>query len=378
MATLKEFFNARKGKLVAGVLDSYKDKGYWYNDFTYVVTPEKAAVPAHVYMHNWCLNNGRRNATIWVNTMGDYDWLNTYGTYFTVLPDHYREAGYKLDNTYPLTGGSLYLNDTFTQTTLGPEPGLSGLYAQEIAETDNKGLNRARRYYMLASYCLLAKANDFTHRGIEVNNLVGAILVSDSGKILSFGVNTGQYRHAEVNTLLNYFRRTGETTLPAKSTLFSTLKPCLMCSTYIERSLPGDSPTLVWFGQMDPGPAGSAKAEVSKAFDSGKGNKPVKVPTVRNFKGRMIHEKVDISGQLEQEFGSDGRRLAAASWTKQSTQAKKLFQGSLTAMEGKMTKDRSTKTGEGRIGPATLEEDSQRTKQKVLAYLRPWVEGGFK
>ena len=73
---------------------------------------------------------------------------------------------------------------------------------------------------------------------------IGSLLVSEDGEVLSWGVNDGSYRHAEVNTLVNYYlKNPGASRLPKRSVLFTTLKPCAMCSTYIKESwdAPGEA-----------------------------------------------------------------------------------------------------------------------------------------
>lgn len=118
--------------------------------------------------------------------------------------------------------------------------------------TKEKGLHRALRYYMLAAYSVLGKCFGGSYnRG----NYIAALMVDDSGKILSYGINSGWYHHGEVNMLLNYFAANSASgKFPANSIIFSTLTPCLQCATYLESTRPGES--IIFMGQPDTGGKG--------------------------------------------------------------------------------------------------------------------------
>lgn len=127
-----------------------------------------------------------------------------------------------------------------------------------------------------------------------------------------------------------------------------------MCSAYIKKSLPDSEPTRVWYGQFDPGPSGSSPilGGLSKSFHGTATNTPVEV-------GKPgADAKVGISSELEAEF-SKVYRQAAAAWTKSSVEAKALFAEAYAKLEHKSGKKRDD-------GP----------KAKVLAHLKPWVDGG--
>nr|WP_276599166.1 Bd3614 family nucleic acid deaminase [Nannocystis sp. SCPEA4] len=87
-------------------------------------------------------------------------------------------------------------------------------------------------------------------RSMDGHN-IGAILVTNGGQVLSWGLN--QYNvnhtfHAEVNTLQSYWKRTGAA-VPDGSVLFTTLKPCKMCAGMIQHA----GVRRTYMGQDDPG-----------------------------------------------------------------------------------------------------------------------------
>jgi tRNA(Arg) A34 adenosine deaminase TadA len=143
-------------------------------------------------------------------------------------------------------GGGLFqaakdLRDHPTSYKTGPK-----LHTQE------KGLHRALRYYMLAAYSVLGKCFGGSYnRG----NYIAALMVDDSGKILSYGINSGWYHHGEVNMLLNYFAANAASgKFPSNTVIFSTLTPCLQCATYLQSTRPDDS--IIFMGQPDTGGKG--------------------------------------------------------------------------------------------------------------------------
>jgi tRNA(Arg) A34 adenosine deaminase TadA len=124
-----------------------------------------------------------------------------------------------------------------------------------------KGLARALRYYMLAAYSLVDISAAEGYEGLK--NFVGALLVSDQGQILAAGINTGSFRHAEVNMLLSYFRNNpAATKIPENSVIFSTLTPCKGCTGYL--TVAKSSNCLIYFGQPDTGKDGKFGNTISK------------------------------------------------------------------------------------------------------------------
>jgi tRNA(Arg) A34 adenosine deaminase TadA len=154
-----------------------------------------------------------------------------------------------------------------------PLPG-GGLYAAAAAakkdlvlteESRAKGLTRALRYYMLAAYSLIDISAAEGYEGL--NNYVGALLVSDQGKILAAGINTGSFRHAETSMLLSYFRKNPTATkIPESTVIFSTLTPCKGCTGYLNAAKSVNC--RIYFGQEDTGKLGKAGAKISSQLSS--------------------------------------------------------------------------------------------------------------
>jgi tRNA(Arg) A34 adenosine deaminase TadA len=125
-----------------------------------------------------------------------------------------------------------------------------------------KGLQRALRYYQLAAYALVARANTQA----PLDKLVGAILVNDVGNILAWGANAGGWRHAELNLIRAWHRRHNATTLfDDRTMLFSTLTPCGQCSCALADAKPARCE--LYYGQVDDGDLGSIGREISAEFD---------------------------------------------------------------------------------------------------------------
>ena len=147
-----------------------------------------------------------------------------------------------------LVGKSLY--DTALALKNGGDP------AKSTGEA--KGLERALRYYMLATYSLLDTLA-IAGKADQVGNYVAAMLVGQDGNILAAGINVGKFMHAEVSLLLSYFlAHKGESHLPEKSLVFSTLTPCMQCTKFLMESR--SAKTLMYFGQMDKGDFGNIGA----------------------------------------------------------------------------------------------------------------------
>ncbi len=122
----------------------------------------------------------------------------------------------------------------------------------EKVHTREKGLHRALRYYMLAAYAVLGKCAQSNYDG---GNYIAALLVDDSGRILSYGVNSGWFHHGETNMLLNYFRANSAAgKFPSNTIIFSTLTPCKQCSKYLQDTRPAES--VIFIGQEDTGSRG--------------------------------------------------------------------------------------------------------------------------
>ncbi|WP_109476833.1 hypothetical protein [Paraburkholderia sp. C35] len=149
----------------------------------------------------------------------------------------------------PLPDGGLYAAAAGLTKDLDLPPG-----------SRKKGLARALRYYMLATYSLVDISSAESYEGLK--NYVGALLVSDQGQILAAGINTGSFRHAEVSMLLSYFRNNPTATkVPENSVIFSTLTPCKGCTGFL--SVTKSSNCVIYFGQEDTGKDGRVGKKIS-------------------------------------------------------------------------------------------------------------------
>ena len=267
-----------------------------------------------------------------------------------------------------LVDGQLDHWKQFSLDKLGPKPGLTGL-GEEIVPVS---VSKARRIYMLATFCILKKFGLIdTHRTGGHN--IGAILVSGQGQVLSWGVNTGEFRHAEVNTIINYFRLNPTAKrLPAKSVLFSSLKPCLMCSSLVKEAWHADGEPRVWYGMMDEGGSGSTPllGDWSKEFKpadieldvwellspTGTLDSAIKTAGTKPVNVTKDGRKVDLYAELTATLGTKPSRTSAADWVDESADVLKLIDAALLKFSGKAGKVRED-------GPM----------KQVLAHLKPFV-----
>lgn len=106
---------------------------------------------------------------------------------------------------------------------------------------------------------LFMDQNRRTRFNLPDGNPIACILVSNTGEILSWGVNTtlgkekDPIRHAEVNAVGAYFlKHPDKTHLPENSVLFTSLKSCHMCAGIIYDSKKSEFPIEVKYAQTDP------------------------------------------------------------------------------------------------------------------------------
>lgn len=237
------------------------------------------------------------------------------------------------------------------------------------AENSRKrGLQRALRYYMLASYALIDISREESFKGLK--NYVGALMVSDTGKILAAGINTGSFRHAEVSLLISYFRNNPlATSIPTDCVIFSTLTPCVQCTRYLEESM--SSPrNMIYFGQTDTGkdgkvgmrisdrladktkaPQGRVKGELTGALKQMEddGVEENDSPVVCLATTGAVH-KVKMAAGLS---GCMGGGSIATSIGK-SADAKKVIAGASEALIHKMLKERTGGNAETDVKQAAL------------------------
>jgi pyrimidine deaminase RibD-like protein len=361
MATIGSFFGGKSTKYVAAQQHNKTGDLYYYEADS--LTP----IPPSVYV--WAYTSGR-DLAVFKEIMTNYpvSWVNTYSPWEGDYRRWERE-----DYVKTISLASLYAKnwDQFDLKGLGAKPGLTALYADTLSYAES----RARRAYMLAAFCILKKHGRKTYHKSEGHN-IGSLLVGNDGEILSWGVNTGGFCHAEVNTILGYFAKNPTADrLPAKSTLFTTLKPCLMCSTLIKNTQNTGSDAKIWFGMIDEGKQGGTPLLGDKAneFDGEdvvdldvwellsekgtldtaiqvSGSKRVEVPGAKG--------KFDLTDSLNKSGGGHkARHMSAADWVDKSDEVWKLVEASVNKLKGKIDKpDRDD-------GPM----------KRTLEYLKGWA-----
>lgn len=130
-----------------------------------------------------------------------------------------------------------------------PAPGVD-MTRENKSSTDASGINQhdgfhtIHRLYMAAAFALLNK----TYTGGR--SAVLALIVSKDGEIISWGRKDPDQStlHGEVIAIERYGKR-----LPKDCRIYSTLKPCKMCSALVWHMSGGDC--KVFHGQHDPGQA---------------------------------------------------------------------------------------------------------------------------
>ncbi|MEJ8856275.1 hypothetical protein WKW79_16970 [Variovorax robiniae] len=208
----------------------------------------------------------------------------------------------------------------------------------------DKALERALRYYTLAAYAVISRAR---YKSTMLGNYVGAILVSDSGRILAWGFNSSGFHHAEVNLMLAYFTaKPGEPKLPANSVVFSSLTPCQQCAKLLETAR-GES-NSIFYGQFDSGDFGKAGAATSAKIDAV--TKPVSVgpKASRTF----------VAGKLDTEVAK--KNIAAK--IGESEVAKSLIDSTFDEIGRRSSKDRK------------LDDEVQTMKAAVLKHIKETVD----
>ena len=288
----------------------------------------------------------------------------------------------------PFPSGGLFeaakkLNDSPTAISYKTENKADKVHTKE------KGYHRALRYYMLSAYALLGKC---VESNSGVGNYIAALLVSDKGEILSYGVNSKGFHHGEVNMLLNYFRsRPGEKTFPEKSIIFSTLTPCKQCAKYIHETRPNDY--VVFMGQRDTGSAGSAGERAPYRF---KFLKSLTDPIMNvEVKPLFKFEEVEVTKPVANFWA----KTTTVQTVKESVKVEAGFEKKHTALEAamelQMTKTKSDSSVAEKIGEKcqtllhqssmtlahkfqkerTAQKDQEDNKIKVaaLAYLNDWM-----
>ncbi len=341
--------------------------GKW--NFYYEVSGNPS-LPAAVYLFD---SPARGNLTVYTNVLRPH-WLYTYmdgpldsidtrlgpSSIVADKPVQLKRQTLKLvageGGEGPLKNGGLYaaaekliVNKTNSGRLLSYKKG-----RQRNVRSEQKGMNRALRYYMLAAYALLGKG---IGQGYGEGKYISALLVSDKGKILSWGMNSNvtgdNFHHGEVNMLLNYFATSkGQSTLPKNCVVFSTLTPCQQCADYLQTVRANH--TYIFMGQKDGGRMGSAgEASADYLRDL---TDPVRVVNKKGFEEGV--EAYPIDASLAQSV--KGKNGTAASrigkWCSNELTA------SVDTLNRKGAKDRNENLNE------------QQVKVQVLGYLNNWLK----
>lgn len=93
-------------------------------------------------------------------------------------------------------------------------------------------------------------------RLFQYNRPVAAVLVSRSGELLEWALNTNAVNktlHAELNLVQSYYRK-HQAKLPAGAKLYATLKPCKMCAAMVADAAEDMRTLEVVYAEDDPGP----------------------------------------------------------------------------------------------------------------------------
>lgn len=348
MATIGNFFNNKsRKKYIAAQQDKKTGKIYYFESDT--LTPLPPSVYVWAYTSGNKINVFREIMTNYPNT-----WVNTYATWEWPYGKYGNEEYVGLT---PIKSLCKKPWDKFSLDGLGAKPNLGSLYDDTSSYADS----RARRVYMLAAFCILKKHGRVNYSRTNGHN-IGSILVSDDGEVLSWGVNTGGFCHAEINTLIGYFAKNPDKTkLPSKSVIFTTLKPCQMCSTLIKNTENLGSNLKAWYGMVDEGKQGGTAllGKNANEFDGediidldvfelmseeGSLDSAIKVTGTKrvNVPSRGP-TKVDLTDKLNKSGGGHKRRhMSAADWVDNSDEVWRLVESAVTKLQGKIDKsDRS-------------------------------------
>jgi tRNA(Arg) A34 adenosine deaminase TadA len=119
------------------------------------------------------------------------------------------------------------------------------------------------KFFMLGALALVGRSLSTT-KGREGTapggHNIGALLVNSNNQTIAWGINMMKLNgtfHAETAMVLAYLRRNNRTTLPDGCRLYSSLKPCHMCSGFIATVA---KKITVLVGQQDPKISNSALA----------------------------------------------------------------------------------------------------------------------
>ena len=143
---------------------------------------------------------------------------------------------------------------------------ISGEVTLNLKSNDAKKIHRL---YMAAAFTLLHDRARFEVGAWPENaktwdGSIAAILVHESGKVLSYGLNkasTTTLFHAEIVAVENYFLHHKTTTLPKNCHLYTTMEPCHMCAGYLAYHASKTEGMVIYYGHTDHGADNSALDE---------------------------------------------------------------------------------------------------------------------
>jgi len=259
----------------------------------------------------------------------------------------------------PLDGGGLHASALGIKNGAGAAP----------AGSRALGLQRALRYYMLAAYAIVDISGQEAFNGLK--HYIGSLLVADNGQILAAGIHTGSYRHAEVSTLISYFRDNSTAAgLPTRAILFSTLTPCKQCTTYLQSTMAHD--TVIYFGQPDTGKFGRAGKAISSQLSEK--TKPlmgrVKAPPTPDVGpsetdlGVVVPSTASGVRKIEIDTSLTSVMVAKKSIGEQlgsAQDSRDILRSASDALIHKALKDRKS------------DNDEEAVKQAVLQYVTGWL-----
>lgn len=150
---------------------------------------------------------------------------------------------------------------THVASHLTPSASQNNITATEpVIYSNANALAKARTLFVNSNNSLPLAARD---------RQIGAVLLSSGGKLLATGANragSDRTRHAEVNLLQDYFRRT-QSPVPYGATLVTTRKPCKMCAAMLWHASDAPLSLKVFYEEFDPGPLASMTILNANSFE---------------------------------------------------------------------------------------------------------------
>lgn len=130
---------------------------------------------------------------------------------------------------------------------------VQGRVAQKLdLRSDDPNYRNTHRLYIAAAFALL---HDKTNLGGNKKDYdIAAILVDKEGRVISYGLNrakTNRLFHAEICCLASYFNNENRM-IPDGCNLYVTMKPCLMCASYLAYYSKYAKDLRVYYAHTDP------------------------------------------------------------------------------------------------------------------------------